>query len=433
MQVTVENVSELSRRMTVTVEDTNVEQTIQQRLKAIQPNMKAAGFRPGKVPMKMVEQMHGGTVRRDVIDDLVQNSMQEAFTQEKINPASRPSIEEMNEKDGAFVYTMTYEVFPEIKEINLKDVSVEKVTAEVNDEDVDAMLETLREQRAGWDPVKRGVKEGEQIVVDFVGTIEGEAFQGGTGTDVAIVIGSGQMLPEFETQLEGKKAGQQTTVTVAFPEDYQADQLAGKTAEFAVTVKSVAKKKLPKLDKEFAALCGVEAGIAALKKEVRANMERELENALKQKNKKTIMEMLAEKNEVNLPEAPVEREAEHLMEQAKNNLQQQGVNIEGIPFTTDGFKDSAKQRVALSLLIGKIITENKIQADDARVKEVVDLMASSYEDPEDVVSYYMNDPQKLSEVQMMVVEDMVVEWIIEQIKVEEKASTFSEVMNSNAA
>jgi len=433
MQVTVENVSELSRRMTVTVEEANIEQTIQERLKAIQPTIKAAGFRPGKVPMKMVDQMHGGTARRDVIDNLVQSSMQEAFTQEKINPASRPSIEEMNEKDGALVYTMTYEVFPEIKKINLKGARIEKVSAEVLDDDVDAMLETLREQRASWDPIKRGVKQDEQITVDFVGTIDGEAFQGGTGTDVAIVIGSGQMLPGFETQLEGKKAGQETTVTVTFPDDYQAEQLAGKTAEFAVTVKSVAKKKLPKLDKEFAALCGVEGGLAALKKEVRANMGRELENALKQKNKKTVMDMLTEKNEVNLPEAPVEREAEHLMEQAKNNLQQQGVNIEGIPFTTEGFKDSAKQRVALSLLIGKIITDNEIQADEAKVKEVVDLMASSYEDPEDVVSYYMNDPQKLSEVQMMVVEDLVVEWIIEQVKVEEKASTFSEVMNSNAA
>jgi trigger factor len=433
MQVTVENVSELGRRMTVTVEDANIEQTIQDRLIAIRPNMKAAGFRPGKVPMKMVEQMHGGTARRDVIDNVVQTSMQEAFTQEKINPASRPSIEEMNEEDGAFVYTMAYEVFPEIKKVNLKDVSIERISAEVQDDDVDVMLETLREQRSTWEPVKRGVKEEEQITVDFVGTIDGEAFQGGTGTDVAIVIGSGQMLPGFETQLVGKKAGQEATVTVTFPDDYQAEQLTGKTAEFAVIVKSVAKKKLPKLDKEFAALCGVEAGIAALKKEVRANMGRELENTLKQKNKKTVMDMLTEKNEVNLPEAPVEREAEHLMEQAKKNLQQQGVDIEGIPFTTDGFKDSAKQRVALSLLIGKIITENEIQADDAKVKAVIELMASSYEDPEDVVKYYMNDPQKLSEVQMMVVEDMVVEWIIEQVKVEEKTSTFSEVMNSNAA
>ena len=433
MQVTVEKVSELSRKMTVTVEGANIEQTIQERLIAIRPNMKAAGFRPGKVPMKMVEQMHGGTARRDVIDNIVQNSMEEAFTQEKINPASRPSIEEMNEEGEVFVYSMTYEVFPEIKAINLKGVSIEKITAEVHDDDVDTMMETLREQRLTWDPVKRGVKEEEQITIDFVGTIDGETFQGGTGTDVAIVIGSGQMLPEFESQLVGKKEGQETTVTVVFPKDYQAEKLAGKTAKFAVTVKAVAKKKLPKLDKEFAVLCGVEAGVAALKKEVRANMGRELENALKQKNKKIILDMLTEKNEVNLPKAPVEREAEHLMEQAKNNLEKQGVDIKGIPFTTDGFKESAKQRVALSLLVGKIVTDNKIQADDDRVKAVVELMASSYDDPEDVVKYYMDDPQKLSEIQMMVVEDMVVEWITDKIKVEEKPSTFSEVMNSNAA
>ena len=433
MQVTVEKVSELGRRMTVTVEDTNIEQTIQERLIAIRPNMKAAGFRPGKVPMKMVEQMHGGTARRDVIDNIVQNSMEEAFVQEKINPAGRPSIEKLNEEGEALVYSMTYEVFPDIKKINLKGASIEKITAEVQDDDVNTMLETLREQRVIWEPVKRGVKEEEQITIDFVGAIGGETFQGGTGTDVAIIIGSGQMLPEFEGQLVGKKAGENTTVTVAFPKDYQAEQLAGKTAEFAVTVKAVAKKKLPKLDKSFAELCGVEAGIAALKKEVRANMGRELENALKQKNKKTVLDMLTEKNSVTLPEEPVEREAEHLMEQAKKNLEKQGVDIKSIPFTTSGFKDPAKQRVALSLLIGKIISDNKLQADDDRVKAVVELMASSYDDPEDVIKYYMNDPQKLSEVQMMVVEDMAVEWITEQVKVEEKASTFSEVMNSNAA
>jgi len=203
--------------------------------------------------------------------------------------------------------------------------------------------------------------------------------------------------------------------------------------EFAVTVKEVAKQKLPKLDKAFAVQCGVEAGMAALKKEVTANMGRELENALKNKNKRTVLDSLTANNEVSLPEAPVNREAEHLMEQAKNNLKQQGVNIEGIPFTTDGFMDPAKQRVALSLLIGKIISDNDIQADADRVKEVVNVIASSYEDPEDVVTYYMNDQQKLSEIQMMVVEDLVVEWVCERIKVEQKASTFSEVMNATAA
>ena len=433
MQVTVEKVSELGRRVTVTVEDANIEQTVKDRLNTIRPTVKAAGFRPGKVPMKMVEQMHGESARREVVDNVVQNSMQEAFTQEKINPASRPAIEDMKEEGDSFVYVLSYEVFPNIEKVKFEGATVEKVIATVEDADVDNMLETLREQRVTWETLKRGVKEEEQVIVDFVGSIDNETFQGGTGTDVAIVIGSGTMLPEFEQQLIGKKAEQETTVTVTFPEDYQAEQLAGKTAEFAVTVKSVAKKKLPKLDKEFAALCGVEAGMAALKKEVRANMGRELENTLKQKNKKAVMDMLTENNEVELPAAPVEREAEHLMEQAKNNLQQQGVNIEGIPFTTDGFKDSAKQRVALSLLIGKIINDNKIQADEASVKAVIDLMASSYEDPEDVVKYYMDDPQKLSEVQMMVVEDMVVEHVLEQVKVEEVTSTFSDVMNANKA
>lgn len=433
MQVTVENVSELNRRMTVTVEDANIEQAVQERLKSIRPSVKMAGFRPGKVPMKMVEQSHGPEARRDVIDNLVKTSMQEAFVQENINPASPPNIDSMKEEGSSLVYSMIYDVFPEVKEIKLDNVNVEKTVAEVQDEDVDGMLETLREQRMTWEPLKRAAKEEDGVTIDFIGSIDGQEFDGGKGADVLVVIGNGSMLPEFEQQLVGTKTGQETTITLTFPEDYRATDLAGKTAEFAVTVKSVAKKKLPKLDKEFAQLCGVEAGVAALKKEVRANMNRELTTALKTQNKRKVMDSLTENNDVELPESPVEREAEFLMEQAKNNLRNQGVNVDGIPFDIANFKESAKQRVALSLLIGKIISDNGIVPEEARVKEVIDGIAASYEDPEDVLKFYMNDQQKLSEIQMMVVEDMVVEWIYDRVKVEEKTSTFGEVMNSAAA
>lgn len=433
MQVTVENVSELNRRMTVTVEDANIEQAVQERLKSIRPSVKMAGFRPGKVPMKIVEQSHGPEARRDVIDNLVKTSMQEAFVQENINPASPPNIDSMKEEGSSLVYSMIYDVFPEVKEIKLDNVNVEKTVAEVQDEDVDGMLETLREQRMTWEPLKRAAKEEDGVTIDFIGSIDGQEFDGGKGADVLVVIGNGSMLPEFEQQLVGTKTGQETTITLTFPEDYRATDLAGKTAEFAVTVKSVAKKKLPKLDKEFAQLCGVEAGVAALKKEVRANMNRELTTALKTQNKRKVMDSLTENNDVELPESPVEREAEFLMEQAKNNLRNQGVNVDGIPFDIANFKESAKQRVALSLLIGKIISDNGIVPEEARVKEVIDGIAASYEDPEDVLKFYMNDQQKLSEIQMMVVEDMVVEWIYDRVKVEEKTSTFGEVMNSAAA
>jgi len=433
MQVTVENVSELGRRMTVTVEDANIDQAVQDRLKDMQPSVKMSGFRPGKVPMKMVAQSHGGEARRDVIDTLVQSSMQEAFTQEKINPASRPHIETMKEDDGALVYVLVYDVFPEVKEVSLKGVTLEKTVAQVQDADVDTMLETLREQRMTWEPLKRAAKEEDGVTIDFVGSIDGEAFDGGAGTDVLVVIGDGVMLPEFEQQLIGKKIGEEATVTMTFPDDYRAEHLQGKVATFAITVKSVAKKKLPKLDKAFAVLCGVEAGLAALKKEVRGNMERELETKLKAENKRVVMDSIVANNEVSLPEGPVEREAEFLMDQAKTNLRNQGVNVEGIPFDIENFKDSAKKRVALSLLVGKIISDNDITPDQEKVKAVIDGIAESYEDPEDVVKFYMNDQQKLSEIQMMVVEDNVVEWIYNNVKVDEKTSTFSEVMNSAAA
>ena len=434
MQVTVENVSELGRRMTVTIDDANIGQSIAERLIAIRPSVKMSGVRPGKVPMKMVEQSHGPSARREVIDSLVQSSMQEAFVQENINPAGRPHIDKMEEKGDMFVYSMSYDVFPDVKEINLKGIKVEKITAEVQDSDVDTMLETLREQRISWEPLKRAAKETDGVTIDFVGSIDGEEFDGGKGVDTLVVIGDGNMLPEFENQLIGTKAGQETTITMTFPDDYRAEHLKGKEASFVITVKSVAKKKIPKLDKAFAELCGVDGGIAALKKEVRANMTRELTSTLKTGNKRKVMDSLTENNELALPETPVEREAEHLMEQAKTNLRNQGVNIDGIPFNIDNFKDNAKKRVLLSLLIGKIISDNDIKPEEEQVKSVIDGIASSYEDPEDVVKFYMNDQQKLSEIQMMVVEDSVVEWILDQVKVEETSSTFSEVMNAaNAA
>lgn len=430
MQVSVENVSELGRRMTVTVEDANIEQAVQERLKSIRPQVKMAGFRPGKVPMKMVAQTHGPSARREVIDNLVQESMREAFTQEEINPAGPPHIDSMDEEGEKFIYTLNYEVFPEVADIKLDDITLEKTVAEVTDEDVDKMIETLREQRLTWDPLKRGAKEEDGVTIDFIGKIDGEEFQGGKGQDVLLELGAGRMLPEFEEQLMGKKAGQEVKVNLTFPDDYRAENLQGKKAEFDVTIKQVAKKKLPKLDKEFAALCGVEAGVAALKKEVRANMERELATALKSLNKRRAMDMLSEKNELTLPEAPVEREAEFLAEQAKNNLRGQGVNVEGIPFDIENFKPNAENRVKLSLLIGKIISDNEIKPDEDRVKQAIDNIAASYEDADEVVNYYMNNQEKLSEIQMTVVEDMVVEWIFDHVKVEESTSTFSDVVNA---
>lgn len=433
MQVTVENVSELGRRMTVTVEDANIEQAVQERLKSIRPSVKMAGFRPGKVPMKMVAQSHGPSARREVIDTIVQDSMREAFTQEGVNPAGPPHIDSMDEEGEKFVYTLNYEVFPEVSEVKLDDITLEKTVAEVQDEDVDRMIETLREQRLTWEPLKRGAKEGDGVTIDFIGKIDGEEFQGGKGQDVLIEIGNGSMLPEFEEQLLGKKAEQNTEITITFPEDYRAEHLQGKKATFDVTVKQVAKKKLPKLDKEFAALCGVEEGIAALKKEVRANMERELATALKTLNKRRAMDTVSEKNEVALPEAPVQREAEYLMEQAKNNLRGQGVNVDGIPFDVENFKDNAENRVKLSLIMGKIISDNEIKPDEERVKQAIDNIAASYEDSQEVVNYYMNNQEKLSEIQMTVVEDMVVEWIFDHVKVEESTSSFSEVVNAASA
>ena len=431
MQVSVENTADLQRRMTITLDDANIQQQVEQRLSALRPNVKIAGFRKGKVPMKMVAQMHGASIKQEVIDKVIQESMQEAFLQEKITPAGRPKLETINEEGLIFSYVISYEVFPEVNTIELKDISADKVTATVTDDDVNDMITTLREQRAEWEVVERASQTTDRVTIDFVGKIDGEIFEGGEGKEVPVVIGAGAMLPDFESQLTGVVASQSLTIEVQFPDDYQAENLQGKMAMFDITVNQVEQKNLPILDDAFAAQCGVQNGLSNLNDEVKNNMVRELDNALKQKNKQAVMEQLAAKNSLLLPEVAVDREAEHLMNQAKNNLQQQGVDIKNIPFTIDSFKDSAKQRVTLSLLIGKIIEDNNIEADDESVKVVIDTIAGSYENADNVVDYYMNDPQKLSEVKMMVVEDKVVDWLYQQIEVNTVNATFSEVMNRN--
>ncbi|HAQ50898.1 MAG TPA: trigger factor [Gammaproteobacteria bacterium] len=431
MQVSVENTADLQRRMTITLDDANIQQQVEQRLSALRPNVKIAGFRKGKVPMKMVAQMHGASTKQEIIDKVIQESMQEAFLQEKITPAGRPKLETIDEEGLIFSYVISYEVFPEVNTIELKDISADKVTATVTDDDVTDMITTLREQRAEWEVVERASQTTDRVTIDFVGKIDGEIFEGGEGKEVPVVIGAGAMLPDFESQLTPVVAGQSLTIEVRFPEDYQAENLQGKMAMFDIAVHQVEQKNLPILDDAFAAQCGVQNGLSNLNDEVKNNMVRELDNALKQKNKQAVMEQLAAKNSLLLPEVAVDREAEHLMNQAKNNLQQQGVDIKNIPFTIDSFKDSAKQRVTLSLLIGKIIEDNSIEADDESVKVVIDTIAGSYENADNVVDYYMNDPQKLSEVKMMVVEDKVVDWLYQQIEVNTVNATFSEVMNRN--
>ncbi len=432
MQVAVKNVNEIGREMTITVEDINIDDAVQQRLKAIAPTVKMAGFRQGKVPMKMIEQTHSGEARGDVIDGLVQSSMQEAFTQEKIESAGPPHISKMDEKDGNLVYTIEFEVFPTIDKINVKGLTVEKIVAEIADADVDEMLETLRNQRMEWLPVKRAAKETDGVTIDFVGRVDGEIFDGGTGSDVFVEIGNGSMLPEFEKQLVGQKTGGSTTIKMTFPKDYRAEHLAGKKAEFDVTVNTVSEKKLPKLDKAFAELCGVK-DIATLKKDVRGNMQRELDSALKNQNKRKVMDVLFENNTLTLPSSPVEREAQFLMDQASNNIKSQGIDVASLNLEVDGFKAPAERRVALSLLVNKIIMDNKITPAEDRVKKIIDGIAESYEDPEDVVKYYMETPEKLSEVQMIVVEDAVVDWVLGNVKVKEVSSSFGDVMSQNVA
>ena len=380
--------------------------------------------------MKVVEQSHRPAVRQEVIDNIIQTSIQQAFAQEGVKPASQPHIDNMSEQGAAFTYRITYDVFPEIAQINLDDIHVAKITAKVEDSDVDNMLTTLREQRATWQPLTRAAEQGDGITIDFVGSIDGKAFNGGKGTDVLVVIGDGTMLPAFENGLIGATKGDKKAITMTFPDDYRVEHLRQQQATFAVTVKSVAAKKIPELNDEFATLCDVTGGVAALIKEVRANMTHDLARAIKARNKRNVMDSLAEHHKVALPEVPMQREAERLMQQAKDNLQGQGVSAERISFGVDDFKESARRGLLLRLLMRKIIADNDIKADDHQVKQVIDSIAERYEDSAEVVQFYMNDKQKLSEIKMAVLEDAVVEWVLDRVNVKVVSLTFKEVMRA---
>lgn len=429
MQVTVKDVSELGREMTITIEDANIEQQIATRLKALAPTIKMAGFRKGKVPMKLVEQQYSGSARSEVVDSLVQESMREAFEQEKLEPAGPPHISDMKEDGNNIVYTLTFEVFPELKPVKLDEIKIEKLATEINDDDITVMLDQLRGQRGQWEDVSRKAKEGDGVTIDFVGKIDGEAFDGGAGQNVFVEIGNGSMLPEFESQLVGHKADSKVVAKMTFPDDYRAEHLAGKQAEFDITVISVKGKVLPPLDDAFAKLCGVDS-LVQLKKDVLDNMTRESATAIKIQNKRKVMDAIYAANTLTLPTVPVEREAQFLLEQAQNNLRGQGVNVADLNLLPEAFKEPAERRVTLSLLVGKLISDHKITPDKGRVEAAIKDIAANYEDPSEVIEHYTNTPEKLSEVELSVLEDTVVEKVLGLVKITEKKVSFEEVMQA---
>jgi len=429
MQVSVETTNGLERKLTIGVSANKVDEVALKRMKELAKTQKMNGFRPGKIPLNVIKKQFGAHVRNEVVSEVMQRSFYEAVVQEKLQPAGAPQIEPVTMEEGKDLeFTATFDVQPEVEIQDFKDISIERATAEVGDEDLAKMIDTLRDQQANWVEVKRKSKDGDQVMIDFVGTIDGEEFAGGKADGFALQLGQGQMIPGFEDQLIGTKSGDEVEIKLTFPADYQNKDVAGKDAVFVTKVNLVNKKEALKMG-ELAEKLGIaDSSVASLKTDIRKNMERELGQVLKSKVKQQIMDALVELHEFDIPKSMVEQEISSLKAQAMQQFGGQGCNTPELP--SELFEEKATKRVKLGLIVGEVIKQNKITADKDMVKTKLDELASVYEQPEEVINYYLSDEKRLNEVEQLVLEDNVIDFVQNGASITDKALSFDEVMNA---
>jgi len=431
MQVSVETTSGLERQVTITVPAERIDQDVQKRVQQTARTARLDGFRPGKVPVKVVKNRYGKGIREEVLNQVIQETLFKATTDEKLQPANSPSIEFKNDKEGEdFQYVATFEVYPEIELADYASVEIEKQTAEVKDEDLDQMIETLRKQQASWDVVERAAEDGDRLNIDFAGTIDGEAFDGGKGEGMDLVLGSNTMIPGFETGLVGAGAGDERELDVTFPEDYHAEELKGKAAKFAVKVHSVSAQTLAELNEEFFSKFGMEEKtLDGFKAEVRKNMERELANTLKMKLKDQVFRELVKLNAVEIPSSLIDNEIDNLRRQAVQQFA--GPNAEGFDLNMlpkEMFEEQAKSRVSVGLLVQEFIKANEVKVDDARVQETIKELAETYQEPQQVIDWYNSNQEMLSQIQSLVMEDQVVDQLLASAKVTEVEVSYEDAI-----
>lgn len=431
MDVTVESTGTLERRMRVELPIAPIEQQVDSRLKSVGRTAKIKGFRPGKVPAKVVRQRFGKQVREEVLGEVLKQSYTEAVTQEKLNPAGGPKIETEDDNGKTFAFTAVFEVLPDVVLKNLEDIKIDKAEVTIGDEDIDDMLMNLRKQKATWEDVDRKSVDGDRVTVDFVGKLKGEAFPGGEGKDYPVVIGSGQMLPDFEKGLTGVKSADETTIKVKFPKDYHAEDLAGKKAEFDITVHRVEAEILPQLNDEFAESFNVtEGGLESFMADVRENMEREADQKVKNDLREQVMAALLESNPIDIPETLKHQEMHAMRREA---MQRMGLEDEEHAPPLGNFSEAAEKRVALGLLLRQVIVDKELKIDEAMLRARVDEMCAGYENAEDMAKMYMSNPQVMQQVEPMVVEQQAVDWIIENGKTKAKKIAFKDFMDAPAS
>ncbi len=433
MQVTVETLEGLERRLNITVPAANIEDAVTAELRNIAKNRRFDGFRKGKVPMKMVAKMYGKAVRQDILGEVMQRHFIEAIVKEKVNPAGSPTFAPVSMEEGQdLVFAATFEVYPEVELKGLENITVEKPSAEVTESDVAEMLETLRKQQASWVEVDEAAAEGKRVSIDFVGSIDGEEFEGGKAEDFPLEMGSGRMIPGFEDGIAGKTKGMEFEIDVNFPEDYHAENLKGKAAKFAIKVNKVEARELPELNDEFVSKFGVaDGGLEGLKAEVRKNMERELKQAIKNRVKEQAIEGLVKENDLLVPSALVDQEIEVLRQQAAQRF---GGNTEAAgQLPRELFEEQAKRRVVVGLLLGEVIRTQELKADEEKVEAIIEEMATAYEDPTEVIAYYKQNEQMMNNMRNVALEEQAIDAIIAKAQVTEKTVSFNELMNPEAA
>ncbi|HVJ23112.1 MAG TPA: trigger factor [Burkholderiales bacterium] len=425
----VENLGTLERRVSMSLPADDIEKQVDERLKKLARSVRMPGFRPGKVPLKLVAQTYGPQVRSEVMSDAVQKSFSSAVKEANLKVAGYPQIERKND----FEFSATFEVYPEVKVGELAGASVEKPAVEVDDAALDKTLEILRKQRTKFEPVQRPAQDGDRLTVDFQGTIDGQPFQGGEAKDFAFALGEGRMLPAFETAARGMSAGETKTFELDFPADYHGKEVAGKKASFTMTLKKIDEPRLPELDAEFAKSLGVADGdTAKMRAEVRANVEREVKKRVDAKVKEQALQALLGATPLEIPKSLVAMEANGMAERAVADLKARGIDPQQVPLNPQAFEEAAKRRVALGLIIAELARSENLQPKPAEVRALVEQEAQSYESPAEVVKWFYMQPQRLSEMEALALETNVVKWVLTKAKVLDKPVSFDELMGAGS-
>ncbi|KFI07704.1 trigger factor [Massilia sp. BSC265] len=443
MATAVETLGKLERRLTITFPVADVRSEVEKRLKKQAKTAKAPGFRPGKVPLKMVAAQYGYQIESDVLNDKVGRAFNDAANENQLRVAGFPKIEPKEDApEGMLAFDATFEVYPEVVIGDLANVEVETVAADVTDAEIDKTIDILRKQRVHYhtkgEEGEHGTggeavaANGDRVTVDFVGKIDGEEFAGGKAENYAFVLGEGRMLPEFEAATVGLKVGEAKTFPLPFPEDYHGKDVAGKTAEFTITLNKLEWAHMPEVDAEFAKSLGIEDGsIEKMREDIKTNLEREVNARIKARNKEAVMDALVKATELDVPKAMIQQDSERLAEMTRQDMMQRGMDVKAMPFPPEMFADKAERRVRLGLILSQLVSDNNLQATQEQVKAQIEDFSQSYEDPKEVLKYYYSDRRRLAEVEALVLEENVVNYVLGKAKVSSKTIAFDELMGGN--